>query len=902
MEKKHSPKKATSISENNDKQTHLDQAIKKARSSLLSDQHEDGYWFYELEADCTIPAEYIMMMHYMDEIDEELQEKIAVYLRRHQNEAGGWPLYYGGKSDLSCSVKAYYALKMAGDDIDAPHMTKARELILSMGGAAKSNVFTRIALALFEQIPWRAVPFIPVEIMTFPDWFPLHLQKVSYWSRTVMVPLFILYSLRAKARNPHNVGVQELFLVQPEKEDDYFKIRSMTNRFIFGLERIGLKLEPYIPNRFREHAIKKAEEWFVARLNGEDGLGAIFPAMVNAYEALDLLGYPEDHPHRKTAKKALQKLLVVREDEAYCQPCLSPIWDTILSAGAIQETGIADQDQEQALVNATEWLANKQLTDEPGDWRNDRPDLQGGSWPFQFRNDYYPDLDDTAFAAFVLHSIDSEKYKDNILRAARWLKGMQSSNGGFAAFEYDNTYYYLNEIPFADHGALLDPPTADVSARCAMLFGQLENEYPEFREPLNRCLDYLFEVQEEDGSWFGRWGTNYIYGTWSVLIACESADIPPEEPEIQRAVAWLKRKQREDGGWGEDNWSYHDPETRGEADRSTSFQTAWAVMGLIAAGEVDSEAVRRGIDFLLSTQEEDGFWSDPEFTAPGFPRVFYLKYHGYTKFFPLWALAKYQRKIDDEKLISNVQDKTSKNKIGIVVALPRELQTLGNHHKAGSEIIHHSERILIGQSGVGAKNAKKAAERLINHGANILISWGTATALTPDIAPGTIAIPDKVLTTEQDIFETDRRLREHLFNELPLDGMFVHDTICETDEILANTSQKTTLAARTNARIADMETAAVARVAKEHDIPFLAIRSVSDSAEMQIPRAIKNNVNDGTPNTLGILSDAILEPKDWLPMISLSYNFNKAQKSLSKMAQIILPYLNRQADNIKLQK
>ncbi len=639
MDTDHSTKETTN--EHSTITTHLNASIEKAQDALLSDQHEEGYWYYELEGDCTVPAEYIMMMHYMDEIDEELQQKIAVYLRRKQNEEGGWPLYYGGETNISCSVKAYYGLKLAGDDIDAPHMAKARKIILSMGGAARANVFTRIALAIFGELPWRGVPFIPVEIMLFPEWFPLHLKKASYWSRTVMVPLFILYCFKPTARNPQNIGVRELFTKPPEEEKNYFKIRSVMNRCIFMLERIGLKLEPLIPQKIRNKALKEAEKWFTARLNGLGGLGAIFPAMRNAYEAMDVLGYPEDHPQRITAKKALEGLLVIREDEAYCQPCVSPVWDTLLTTGALQEKEENTPQVEEAIASAANWLIDKQLTDEPGDWRWDHPDLEGGSWPFQFRNDYYPDLDDTAFAAYVLQKIDAEKYRENILKAARWLKGMQSSNGAFAAFDADNTYYYLNEIPFADHGALLDPPTADVSARCVMLFGVLQHNYPEFRECMNECIDYLMKEQEDDGSWWGRWGTNHIYGTWSVLAALETAGISPKAPEVQKAAAWLKQVQRADGGWGEDNWSYHAAETHGQGNQSTSFQTAWALLGLMAAGETNSEAVKKGIQFLISSQGDQGLWNDPEFTAPGFPRVFYLKYYGYTKYFPLWALARY---------------------------------------------------------------------------------------------------------------------------------------------------------------------------------------------------------------------------------------------------------------------
>jgi len=614
----------------------LDQAIIRGRDGLIGLQHSDGFWCFELEADCTISAEYILMMHYMDEIDEDLQAKIATYLRAHQGDHGGWPLFHGGRFDNSCSVKTYYALKLAGDSPDAPHMVRARNAILVHGGAARCNVFTRITLALFGQLPWRAVPFTPVEIMLLPRWFPFHRSKVSYWSRTVMVPLSILCSLKPKARNSKQVDIRELFTTPPEEEKDYFPIRSRLNHLLLILDSIGRLLEPFIPDTIRQRAVKKAEAWFIERLNGIDGLGAIFPAMVNAHEALACLGYPSDHPYRVITKEALKNLLVIRRESAYCQPCVSPIWDTALACLALQEEGSALA-KAYALLGL-DWLREWQLFDEPGDWRENHPELQGGGWAFQFINPYYPDLDDAAVVAWAMHLANPERYRESVRRAANWISGMQSKNGGFAAFDADNTHYYLNEIPFADHGALLDPPTSDVSARCATLLSHIG----QVDEKLAACLDYLRKEQEEDGSWFGRWGTNYIYGTWSVLVALEKAADRPDQPHIQRAVHWLKRIQRPDGGWGEDCDTYFDPKKAGQGYASTSFQTAWAMLGLLAAGEVDSDEVRQGAEYLIRTQQADGLWDDDWFTAPGFPRVFYLKYHGYAKYFPLWALARYR--------------------------------------------------------------------------------------------------------------------------------------------------------------------------------------------------------------------------------------------------------------------
>ena len=622
----------------------LNTAIERAQNKLLSLQNPAGYWVFELEADCTIPSEYIMMMHYLDDIDEELQRKIAVYLRSRQAEDGSYPFFTGGPGDISGSVKVYYALKMAGDSIHEPHMKRLREWILAQGGAARANVFTRIALAIFGQLPWRGVPYIPVEIMHFPSWFPFHLDKVSYWSRTVMVPLFIMCTLKAKAKNPHNVGILELFVVHPDEEKHYFPERTLLNKMFLGLDWLGRVTRPLIPKRMTESAITKAVDWFTERLNGEDGLGGIFPAMVNAYESMLLLGFPEDHPNVVIARQSIEKLLVIHDDYAYCQPCLSPVWDTGLASLALME---ADKHgNHQSLSKAFDWLKSVQLSDEPGDWRVRRPNLDGGGWAFQFANPHYPDVDDTALVAFAMAESEQDNLDESIHRATRWIVGMQSHNGGYGAFDVDNTFYYLNEIPFADHGALLDPPTVDVSARCAMLMARVAKDHAEYLPALQRTIDYIRSDQEADGSWFGRWGTNYIYGTWSTLLGLEQTSLPKTDPMYTKAAAWLKSVQREDGGWGEDNLSYHDDQKyRGRYDFSTAFQTAWAVLGLIAAGEVNSPEVKAGIDFILRSQQADGVWNDPCFTAPGFPKVFYLKYHGYDKFFPLWALARYRNEL-----------------------------------------------------------------------------------------------------------------------------------------------------------------------------------------------------------------------------------------------------------------
>lgn len=628
----------------------VEQSIGRAAGALCALQQPDGHFVFELEADATIPSEYVLMRHYRGEpVDAALEAKIARYLRRVQSEDGGWPLFYEGASDISASVKAYFALKMIGDSPEAPHMQRARNWILSKGGATNSNVFTRNLLALYGQVPWRAVPAMPVEIMLLPPWFPFHLDKISYWARTVLVPLMVLNALKPRAKNPKGVGIAELFVVPPEDVRHWPKGAHQTWPWpqIFGVvDRILRASEPYMPKSMRRRAIERAERFVTERLNGENGLGAIFPAMVNALLMFDALGYGEDDLRVRTARAAIEKLLVVKEDEAYCQPCLSPVWDTALVAHTLLEVGGADYEH-RAMV-CLDWLAPLQVADTVGDWAARRPNVRPGGWAFQYANPYYPDLDDTAVVAMAMDRamarLDESAHgqvREATHRAREWIIGMQSKNGGFAAFDADNEYYYLNQIPFADHGALLDPPTEDVTARCVSMLAQLGGQRGE-GEPLDKAIAFLLRTQRPDGSWYGRWGMNYIYGTWSVLCALNAVFMDLNAPAIRKAVEWLLSIQNEDGGWGEDGSSYKLDYRGYEPAPSTPSQTAWALLGLMAAGEVDHPAVERGVDYLLRSQGPDGLWEERRFTATGFPRVFYLRYHGYAKFFPLWALARYR--------------------------------------------------------------------------------------------------------------------------------------------------------------------------------------------------------------------------------------------------------------------
>tara|TARA_B100001758_G_C18390358_1_gene602528 strand:+ start:44 stop:1987 length:1944 start_codon:yes stop_codon:yes gene_type:complete len=616
----------------------LNKAINSAKKNLLSKQSNDGHWVYELEADCTIPAEYILMNHFTGEIDNDKEEKIAEYLRSQQNEEGGWSLYTGGNFDLSCSVKVYFALKLIGDEPHEEHMIRAKTMILNHGGAAMCNVFTRITMALFGQVPWRATPFIPAEVIILPKWFPFHINKVSYWSRTVMVPLFVLCTMKPKASNPRGIDIRELFITPPEDELNYFKVTTPLKRAFLVLDRFGRLAEKLVPKFIRQYSIRKCEQWFLARMNEKHGIGGIFPAMVNVYESLVVLGYPKSDPKRKLARQAIDSLLKDNGTSMYCQPCMSPIWDTALVSHALIETE-NEKNTTTEIKNALDWLKERQLSNEPGDWRIQKPELAGGGWAFQYSNYYYPDLDDTSVVAWAMHRTKKNIYSKSIDRAANWVAGMQSRNGGFGSFDTDNTHYYLNEIPFADHGALLDPPTADVTGRAIALLSLADVEM--YEKQINSAIEYLKTEQEENGSWFGRWGTNYIYGTWSVLTALEIAGQDPQQDYIRKAVKYLVSTQNDDGGWGESNDSYYPPKIH-RPFKSTAFQTAWVLLSLLASREEKNPSVKKAVNYLLSTQLSNGQWYDNSFTAPGFPRVFYLKYHGYSKYFPLWALARYR--------------------------------------------------------------------------------------------------------------------------------------------------------------------------------------------------------------------------------------------------------------------
>ncbi|MDC3091491.1 squalene--hopene cyclase [Rickettsiales bacterium] len=611
----------------------LSKFISKALKVETDKINKNGSFVYELEADVTIPSEYILMMHFIGKIDLKVQKKIVNYILRTQNKEGGWPLFYGGKSDISASVKAYFALKVSGFNQNSNSMIKAKALILKLGGAENSNVFTKITLALFGQISWNSIPVMPIEIMKLPKWFPFHLNKISYWSRTVLIPLLIILHEKPMANNPSGANILELF-----KNKFYNKLsNSQENIFwskiFFNLDKIIRVFEPYFPKRNKNKCKEDAYNWILKRLNGVDGLGGIFPAMVNSLIALTIDKRNRFTSEIRIVNEAINKLLIVNRAEAYCQPCVSPIWDSGWMGHVLIENKVK-------IKKTINWLLKKEIRS-LGDWSETRPGLKPGGWAFQYNNNFYPDVDDSALIGMLMDRYNRESKNksimDSVERTRRWIIGMQSKNGGWGSFDADNDYNYLNYIPFADHGALLDPPTADVTARCISFLAQLKNKEDE--KVINKAVKYIISEQEKDGSWYGRWGTNYIYGTWSVLSALNIINFRGKNEIIKKSIKYIKKTQRSDGGWGESGQSYYEINQK-NPKFSTPSQTAWAILALMSVGEVHSIEVSKGIQYLINSYSKED-WKENHYTAVGFPKVFYLKYHGYSKYFPLLAVSRY---------------------------------------------------------------------------------------------------------------------------------------------------------------------------------------------------------------------------------------------------------------------
>ena len=625
----------------------VDAAIERAQTLLLSTQEPDGHWVGELEADSTITSEYLLFGHLLDRADREREAKIVTYLRAQQLADGGWSLYEGGPASLSATIKAYFAMKLAGVSPEDPAMVRARALIHQLGGPVQANVFTKILLAQFGEYDWSGIPAMPVEIMLLPRWSYFNLLEVSYWSRAVIVPLLILMDAKPVMRLAESARLDELWVVPREQASLRFhrvprpfspKTFLWKNFFIGvddalkGWERLG-------PRPLRARALDAARRWVEERLAVPGGLGGIFPAMVNAVLALRCLGYAEDHPLIRGQLKEIEALGIETTTSLHYQPCVSPVWDTALAVNALIESGLPAHHP--SLARAGEWMIDKQIT-VPGDWATKRPGVPPGGWPFQYHNDFYPDLDDSAMVMMALsrtEGLDAERRRRALARGMAWFLGMQGSDGGWASFDADNNRLILNNIPFADHGALLDPSTEDLTGRGLELLGML-GETLDHPAAL-RAVGYLRRNQHADGPWYGRWGANYIYGTWSVLRGLRAIGEDCSKEYVSRAGAWLEARQNADGGWGETLASYEDPAWAGRGE-SIPSQTAWALLGLFAAGRTAGPAVERGIQYLLDAQSQEGAWADPLWNGTGFPRVFYLKYHLYAKYFPLWALGAYR--------------------------------------------------------------------------------------------------------------------------------------------------------------------------------------------------------------------------------------------------------------------
>jgi squalene-hopene/tetraprenyl-beta-curcumene cyclase len=616
-------------------------AIKAAQNYMLQIQHRDGHWCGELEGDTILESEYVLTMHFIGRADSDRIAKAANYVRQKALPGGGWAIYEGGPAEVSASAKAYFVLKLAGDSPDAPHMKRAREVILSLGGLDATNSFTRIYLAIFGQYPWERCPAVPPEIMLLPRSVPINLYEMSSWTRGIVVPLAVIWASKPYCPVPERACVRELMLENPPN----INARRGFWKTFFNTTDATLKLverRGWSPSR--EKALKACEQWMIDHFEKSDGIGAIFPPIINSIIALRCLGYGNDHPLTASQIAELERLEIEEGDTLRIAPCFSPVWDTALALNALVESGLpADHPQ---LLKAAEWILDKEVK-EVGDWKVKNPEGRPGGWYFEYANEFYPDVDDTFQ---VLTSLSRVRFPDEraehrkreaMYRALRWTLTMQNKDGGWGSFDKDCDEQFLTQIPFADHNAMIDPSSSDITGRGLETFASLgfKRDHP----VVQKALAFIAKEQERDGTWFGRWGVNYIYGTWLALHGLKSIGEDMWEPQYQGAGCWLRSIQNADGGWGESPRTYDDPSSKGEGP-STPSQTAWALMGLMATGD-DSDGLHRGVEYLLKRQREDGSWKDDFWTGTGFPSVFYLRYHLYAVYFPLLALGMYARRM-----------------------------------------------------------------------------------------------------------------------------------------------------------------------------------------------------------------------------------------------------------------
>ncbi len=651
----------------------LERAIDRARRHVLGLQQPEGCWCGELEGDTILESEYILLLAWLGQLDRPEVAQAARYVLSQQRRPGGWALFPDGELNVSASVKAYFALKLAGQSPRSEPMRLAREAILAHGGADRVNSFTRYYLALLGQIPYDACPAVPPEAILLPAWSPLNIYRISAWSRTMFVPLSIIWAYRPVRAVPVSLGVSELF-VRPVEQwpplqspGDAATRSARTWVSVFrGLDRALKWAERWRLCPLRRRALREAERWITDRFVDSDGLGAIFPPIVWSLVALKCLGYADESPEVRYCHEQLEDLTLVQHDTLRLQPCKSPVWDTALTLRALAAAPTAAL--EEPVRQATQWLLTREAV-RRGDWAA-TVRAEPGGWYFEHHNAFYPDLDDTAVvltalrehylsdqsalwdgprrlviqatAANMAAARDRAALLDRTLqaceRARRWVLAMQNADGGWGAFDKDNDAEFLCHVPFADHNAMIDPSTPDITARvleALAAWGATRDDVA-----VERAIHYLRATQEDDGSWYGRWGVNYVYGTWQCLVGLTQVGVPPEDDCVQRGAQWLLAHQQPGGGWGETPESYTQPRLRGQG-RATASQTSWALLGLLAAGYHEHPAVPRGIEYLLRQQRDDGGWAEPEFTGTGFPRVFYLRYHLYPLYFPLLALARY---------------------------------------------------------------------------------------------------------------------------------------------------------------------------------------------------------------------------------------------------------------------
>ena len=636
-------------------------ALDRATAALLRLQARDGHWVGELQGDTILESEYIFLMAFLGREREDKCLRAARYILEQQQPSGGWSNYPGGPADLSVSVKAYFALKLTGAiDVEALPMRRARDVIRGLGGAAGCNSFTKFYLALLGQFPYANCPAVPPELVLLPRWFYVNLYAMSAWTRTIVVPLAIFYAHKPCRRLPPEQGIAELFLQAPDTplwpHPPSRRLLSWTN-FFLGVDWLIKKLDGWpLFAPLRRRAVRRAAEWLRAHFSDSDGVGAIFPPMIYTVISLKCLGVADDAPEMQWALQQLDDLILEEDDTLRLQPCFSPVWDTALALNALADVrGLQIGDwrlqsgqKKSAICNlqspidaAAHWLLSREVR-QRGDWSLNNPDLEPGGWYFEYNNSHYPDTDDTAMVLMALAKTGHANTPDGrpaAERGLRWLLGMQNKDGGWAAFDRDINRQLLTQVPFADHNAMLDPSCPDITARTLEALGHFG--YSPAHAQVQRALAFLERTQEPAGGWPGRWGVNYIYGTWQVLAGLGSIRFDRGHPMIRRAVAWLSAVQQPGGGWGESCASYDDPRLAGQGT-PTASQTAWALLALLAAGEADSDAVHAGIDYLLRTQRPDGTWHEEPFTGTGFPKVFYLKYHLYPLYFPLMALARFR--------------------------------------------------------------------------------------------------------------------------------------------------------------------------------------------------------------------------------------------------------------------